>query len=304
MKEFIEHFQRPSKPFGIQDWNEIAPNTKMSFILFNPRSGSTYIGSILQQMDDIGKSSEFLNVYGNRKISNKENLCFKNYLRELSAQYTRNSVFSMQSGWYNFNNCVENNFIDPSFFSEKNVHCYILLRRNIVLESISFIQAMDTNIWHFSKNNYQNYINREGSNKITDQRIFEFIRVFLYNELKIFNFFYEQNIEPTVFFYEDLISAPFLVIEKLYRDKSIYFDTNKFNFCITNPHLTQKIYRENTLATYINFLNQYPFIEELLNLRIQNFSKQLLDNLLPNIIKIIDSFNFSKTKNKSNDKTL
>lgn len=296
-KPFTEHFVKPNTPVGIDDWSEIAPNAKINFILFNPRSGSTFLASILDAMNDLGKSNEYFNQYTIPRIYGKENLCFQEYLKEIIEEYSKNNIISIQAEWFRFSDCINNKLLDPHFFGNKEtIKLSVLLRRNVVLQAISFIQALATNIWHKYGESLKHDPEYEASYNINDEKIFEFVRLFLNNELEIFNFCSKQNITPNIFFYEDLISEPFTVISKLYSANGIDFDINKFKKCIYNSVLTRKIKREKTPLIYLNFVKKYPFIEELLNLRMQNFSKQIEDKLMPNIINTIDLYKNNPVK--------
>lgn len=289
-KSFTEFFETPKRSFNSNDWDEIAPNTKMSFIFITARSGSTYIDSMLNQMDDIGRSMELFNEHALEEFKT-DNICFKKFLEDKVKNLKQNNVFGVQSDWGRFNSCLKAKLIDPAFLNSQSVKCYILFRRNIVLQAISLIQAIDTGLWHvYDKSQKANSTNFDISKNISDSRLFKHINILLKREHAIFNFLSNQKIEPVIFFYEDLISEPYTVIEKLYRDVGVRFDTNKFNNCLNESSLTKKIKRENTPEVYLKFIKKYPIVSELINIRTQNYNKLIADNLIPNMVKIFELY--------------
>lgn len=121
------------------------PERKRIFILFTPRSGSSWFGDLLRSTKVMGQPDEFLNQETNaevvRQVGARTEPDYINAIETIAS--SGNGVFSIEAVWGH----VELSDIDLLGYFE-GAHFVYLRRRDILAQAVSLALATSTGVFH------------------------------------------------------------------------------------------------------------------------------------------------------------
>jgi LPS sulfotransferase NodH len=121
------------------------PDCKRIFILFTPRSGSSWFGDLLRSTKALGQPDEYLNQETNievvRRVGARTETDFLNAIETITA--SGNKVFSIEVAWGHVELCE---FDLLGYYS--GAHFIYLRRRDILAQAVSLTLATSTGIYH------------------------------------------------------------------------------------------------------------------------------------------------------------
>ncbi len=183
-----------------------------------PRSGSSLLCEALTNTGIAGKPEEYFQP--SNEIIWKERWGTSTYAEYLSRTIeqctTSSGVFGVKMMWGYFDHFLQNLHQIPDYRKRKmpvhktlqaifpNLRYIWIKRRDTVRQAVSQAKATQTNLW---------VVRGEGSRPVAHEPVFSFMQIdFLVQEIKAHNaawqrFFTENDIQPLVIIYEDLVSC-------------------------------------------------------------------------------------------------
>lgn len=188
------------------DWEGHGVTSKYA-IFFTPRSGSTYLGSLLGQLG-LSEPIEFLSP-GFMTWYNEANGPFPNfesYWSRVVGTSSANGFFGTEILWEHLE--WTHNLADiERLFPVGDTRFVFLRRRRLVNQVHSFVTAKVTGTWHRFVDG-QVVEQAPDLEESSDELIFDYIRQFIATENRLQAFMKRQGIRPFILYYEDLLSDP------------------------------------------------------------------------------------------------
>src|SRR5689334_14797234 len=127
----------------------VPPATRKYVILFTPRSGSTWLTSLLSATGCLGRPEEFLNPAFLRDVAKALNCTSRESLFPALIRRckTANGVFGVEVRSNDIRLFSEHDFFDGI---GHDARFYCLWRDNIVAQGVSLYKAVTTGKWHSS----------------------------------------------------------------------------------------------------------------------------------------------------------
>ena len=189
-------------------------------IFFTPRSGSSYLTSLLASTHCLGNPAEFINpewaedVAKKKGASSVEELIF--LLR--AAEKKRTGVFGMEATILH----VKKHGLEISESFRrlcKEAEIFVLLRKDIIYQAISLYKAVQTNIFHLAVQAGSEDIKKvdEGISYNSGD-IKKWIEHIYQQEKHLANFIDEVGLKPHTLFYENIVELPPKVTARLFAN--------------------------------------------------------------------------------------
>lgn len=138
-----EHLENLVEASAARTWER--PERKRLFILFTPRSGSSWFGDLLRSTRVLGNPEEFLNQDTNsevvRRFATRTEIDYLNALETVTA--SGNGLFSIEAVWGHVELC---GFDLLHYYGD--AHFVYLRRRDILAQAISLLLATETGVYH------------------------------------------------------------------------------------------------------------------------------------------------------------
>lgn len=192
------------------------PERKRIFILFTPRSGSSWFGGLLTSTLVFGNPDEYLNQDTNadlvRRFAARTEIDYLNAVEQHTASY--NGVFSIEAVWGH----LEFSEIDIlDYYSD--AHFIYLRRRDILAQAISLALAVSSGVFHKSGDTAQDAKVRSIRQIAGREETFASIRrwwghLMNYECLAEVQFLL-RGIRPLRIYYEDIVADPAEVISRV-----------------------------------------------------------------------------------------
>lgn len=190
----------------------IEGSSKNYCIYFTPRSGSSWLTSLLSSTGMLGTPEEWLNpnfVPLTAKAINAKN--FTDYFKMLRRmKRTRNGVFGVEATYFQLRATIGDTNLSE-FISDKYTP-FLLLRKNIVLQGISLYRATDSNYFHSVIKN-SDALEKSKITQYNPIKIKDWCSHILKQEMGLTDLIYTRELKHHSLFYEDLFRDPNHVVE-------------------------------------------------------------------------------------------
>lgn len=231
---------------------------QISYAIFTtPRSGSTFLCSILQSIKIAGYPTEHLRQASAFLARN----CHFDYLKLLHAlieyKTTPNGVFGTKFISH-FLEVFEKSKLDFEQIFHAISHYIYLVRKDKVAQAVSIVLAQKTNIWHIidvdNQENYQAKLERINIEKSLLEEVHNQYLFIQQQEAYLTNLFTKYTLNPLIIEYEELVEDTPTEIRKILAYLNI--DNSELENVSLNSHLRQM--RSDLSKQIINrYLDKY-----------------------------------------------
>ncbi|MDQ0503245.1 Stf0 family sulfotransferase [Xanthobacter agilis] len=182
------------------------------FVAMVPRSGSSYLGSLISANGFLMQGETFRFIQGTfeRYVRKTKSKTYEEYIRNKISDNTKNGMFSAKVGWPQFNPIYFSGAYRHYFSSAKFVY---LTREDILDQSISLFIAQSTGYFHSTS--------QQRKDQNAEEIHFDFdaiaARVVQFSEMQSNweRFFASEGIRPLRVTYEQLLSDPEDVVRRI-----------------------------------------------------------------------------------------
>ncbi len=198
------------------------------FILFTPRSGSSWFGDLLSSTLVLGEPDEFLNQDVNadivRRFAARTEVDFLNALETDAA--STNGVFSMEVIWGH----IELSDIDLLGYYRDARFVY-LRRKDILAQAVSLLLATETGVFHSVESDAAMAQATAAARLISPERAFAGIRHW-WGHLQNYECLTEvqfaiRDINPLRLYYEDVVDDPASTVARVCTHAEVPLDTTQ-----------------------------------------------------------------------------
>jgi hypothetical protein len=197
------------------------------------RCGSTFVGNICRQLG-FGGGEETLNDLATGKVPPED----LESIRLLLARVVVNGIFYHQTTYRRWQALAQ--VVPPDCLGTTVT---VIFRRNVVAQAISYVNAVETGIWH------SNQVNAKPNPMTESERIERgvfFVKQILAEEILIRQMWPDSS----VFFYEDIVVSPVETIERFLNVNEYHVDIDKIADAIDTGAATKKIVRDGYIDLY------------------------------------------------------
>ncbi len=172
-------------------------------IAITPRSGSSYLSSIMRNSKLMGSPSELLPPAFMKNILKR--IPAKNpdeYLRNvLKKTQTNNKVAGLKASWFQFKRFI-NTLEDRSVLTKfKYIYLY---RRDVVQQAVSLYKATESNLFHTNIDHSEDTIEKAKNLEYSYEKIKKWKERIERGEREWLNFFRDNKIHPLTITYEQV----------------------------------------------------------------------------------------------------
>lgn len=151
----------------------------------------------------------------------------------------------------------------------------VILRRNIVAQAISYVNAEVTGLWHSN----QTPSSLETPAEFSEERFLHWLKHVCEMEKAILDLF--PMAQPDTFFYEDIASMPLEVITLFLQRSGFSVRPILTQQAIISDAAPKKILRSEYAIQYISMVNKFPWLNDVLVERASGFpTSRTLDVML------------------------
>ncbi len=138
------------------DLRRIAPATRNYIILFTPRSGSTYLTGLLSSTRCAGFPEEWFNPNWITKVAARLNADSVDRYMEMLKRHkkTLNGVFGAELSFFHYSMIQDCTDFFVHFPPE--IPFFVLFREDIVMQGISLYKAVESGVFHLTKDDTRN----------------------------------------------------------------------------------------------------------------------------------------------------
>lgn len=200
------HLEALVPPEAATSWER--PERTRIFILFTPRSGSSWLGDLLRSTTVLGQPDEFLNQATNaelvRRVAARDEVNFLNAMETITA--SGNGVFSIEVVWGH----MELSSLDL-LGHYRTAHFVYLRRRDILAQAVSLTLATRTGVFH-NPDGSRSIDADQAARLLEDPGTFDDLRHW-WGHLMNYECLAEvqlllRRIEPLRLYYEDVVQDP------------------------------------------------------------------------------------------------
>ena len=121
-------------------------DNKACLVCMTPRSGSTYLSTLMDSTGKLGRCLEFLNFEDIQLRNHSESfVCLTDYLKHVIGQYSScTGVFSMKGDLYHYLPLIKKSLIRRGL---KQVFFVYLTREDLLAQAVSAFRAIQTGQW-------------------------------------------------------------------------------------------------------------------------------------------------------------
>lgn len=176
------------------------------FIFITPRTGSTFLTSLLRETGQLGTPDEWFNpssIGVGKRIRRWQTASVPAYVHRLVENVASpNGCFGAQLAWPHYRFLRQ--IMDPQSLFSRPVQYFYLRRKNIILQAISWYKARVTRVFH----SYQKRDETVSAARYDGEAIARLIEQIIRQEKRIENFFARRGIAPVRLYYEDVVGSP------------------------------------------------------------------------------------------------
>lgn len=187
-------------------WTSTEAPTKVYSILFTPRSGSSWLTSILTKTKAMGTPGEWFNpelMSSSTRAKGARNL--DQFIEAISRHESYGSVFGFEITYHQLKAVFGS---DADFMSRfQDAVFFWLTRKDIVAQGVSLDKMVQTKISHAANNDARDIENSDNFYDYDDGRIRKWIRHIHAAEVGTEKMISDFNLSPTRLSYEAITSA-------------------------------------------------------------------------------------------------
>ena len=225
-------------------------DTEVVYIIaITPRSGSSYLASVMRKSKLMGTPGEFLPPVFMKNILQKiPARCPDEYLRNvLRKTQTKNKVSGLKTSWFQFQQFLSALNDQTVFYKFKYIYLY---RRDIVQQAVSLYKATESNMFHTNIEHSSDTLQKVKNLEYSYEKIKKWKKHIEQGELEWQNFFLANNIYPLRISYEEIDSNIDLCINSI----STYLGVNNFNDNIVHNSVFKKMRDRKSLEYSCKFM--------------------------------------------------
>lgn len=199
----IKSFFHPHSQGRLAELEKITEPRRRYIIAMTPRSGSSYLCSVLEGARLLGLPGEYINQEFIPKIIKRiPGRTADEYFRNVSrVKQTRNGVYGIKASWFQFKNFRHLLNDDDCL----NGYRYIYLtRRNIAAQAVSLYKATASSVFHTNVHHDNSAVQKLKSLEYDFEKIQHWYLHIILQEKGWYEYFISKRISPCYITYEEI----------------------------------------------------------------------------------------------------